>query len=165
MGLLKKNDKRPKEIDYDRHGHLYYDVYVVNNSVTINQYVDYSVDQETDSIGLMRVEGIPLEKVKDAIIDHMLEGSGLRPSECELKVVPKGDTSSGFDTVGLAEYREQIEKLEKAKRGLADVRQAFGWNTDMARDAEKKVRELERDVYDTFHRLVEGRIPESEAKE
>ena len=169
MSIFKKNDTNERTCrdyyrDY-RRGQIGYRMYSLSDKkgyLTLVQTLYWETDCEEAQEDIATMERIPIEVVEDAIIEYRLKqaDSGLHRQECELRLVPKGEEPKAFDMITLKQYREQIEALCRAQSGLADARQAFGWQSEVAKHAEKIVESKKKEVEETYKRLSEGRLSE-----
>ena len=141
-------------------GDLWFEAYVSRDQMHIIQRMVESGCEDGDEVSSMSV---PVDVLKDAIIESMIP-EGAISREYDLALVPVGTETRSVDVVSLKMYRDKLEALFKAQQGLADARQAFGWQSEAAKFAEKVVGAMEKQVDAVYAQLI-GDPPTQERNE
>lgn len=132
-------------------GDVWFHTYISNGLMHICQKVVEDIeDDDGTEIASMAV---PLDVVKEAIVGDMVP-EGALAREFVLTVVPDGTEIHAVDVMSLKIYRDKLEDLFQAKQGLADARQAFGWQSEAAKFAEKVVEAKQREVDSVYTQLT-----------
>ncbi|MBQ7621098.1 MAG: hypothetical protein IJV47_02435 [Candidatus Methanomethylophilaceae archaeon] len=131
-------------------GDVWFHAYVSKGLMHISQEVVENDEDDGTEIASMV---IPLDIVKEAIVDDMVP-EGALAREFVLTVVPDGTEIHAVDVVSLKIYRDRLEDLFQAKQGLADARQAFGWQSEAAKFAEKVVEAKQMTVDNVYAQLT-----------
>lgn len=141
-------------------GDLWFEAYVSRDQMHIIQRMVEPGCEDGDEVSSMSV---PVDVLKDAIIESMIP-EGAISREYDLALVPVGTETRSVDVVSLKMYRDRLEALFKAQQGLADARQAFGWQSEAAKFAEKVVGAMEKQVDAVYAQLI-GDPPAQERNE
>lgn len=132
-------------------GDVWFHAYISHGLMHITQsIVEHSEDDGTEIASM----AVPLDIVKEAITKNMVP-EGALAREFVLTVVPDGTEIHAVDVVSLKIYRDRLEDLFQAKQGLADARQAFGWQSEAAKFAEKVV-EAKQILVDNVYAQLTG---------
>ena len=165
-GMSKSNKDRKSGYDLVEKGKLRYDISVCYDDPRYMTIIQswYYIDEDTFSTPTMVMKLIPVADVESALIRQELKSKGIKGDEgdYELRLVPKDDTSPNMpDTISLKVYREKVEALTKARIEHNEIRRSLGYHSELAKWAETIVRDLEKQV-DESYRALTG---ETEAEE
>lgn len=133
-------------------GDVWFHAYISNGLMHISQKVIQNIEDD-DGIDIASIS-LPKDIVKEAIIEDMIPKDALA-KDFVLTVVPEGTEIHAVDVVSLKMYRDKLEDLFQAKQGLADARQAFGWQSEVAKFAEKVV-EAKQIAVDSVYAQLTG---------
>lgn len=140
-------------------GDVWFNAYISHGLMHISQnVVEHSEDDGTEIASI----AVPLDIIKEAILNNMVP-EGALAREFVLTVVPDGTETHAVDVVSLKIYRDKLEDLFQAKQGLADARQAFGWQSEAAKFAEKVV-EAKQIMVDNVYAQLTGDWEDNEKK-